>query len=140
MGNGNPSVSRGRNGRANSGHNLKWNPVLGQLQGLLTAPAKDEGVAAFEPDHSFSGGATVDQEPIDLLLGQRLPPPRFAYEDPFRRLRGRLEQRGIQQTVVDYYVRLLQAAKPFNRNQAWVARARAHQIDFTSQRPTFHIS
>ncbi len=43
--------------------------MLGQGQGFLTAPAKDEGVAPFEADHHLAGAGPVHQQPVDLVLG-----------------------------------------------------------------------
>ena len=55
-------------GRGDARHQCVGDARSGQSQRLLSASAKDEGVAALEPDDTFPFPCLLNEQLIDVLL------------------------------------------------------------------------
>ena len=54
--------------RRNAGHHLERDARRGQQLRLLAAPAKHEGIAAFEAHHAFAFARFGQQQRVQLIL------------------------------------------------------------------------
>ena len=63
-----PAASGCRHRGGHARHDLDGNPGSRQHEHLFRAPAKHEGVSAFQADDSFALASRADHEPIDRVL------------------------------------------------------------------------
>ena len=102
-----------------------------ERQRLLAPAAEDERVAALEPHHPLSRRAVLDQQRADLLLRHQVVAAPLARVD-HQRVRPRVLQQLLgDEPVVHNDVGRPQQRQPLGRNEAGVARTRAHQRDFS---------
>src|SRR5229473_5153143 len=117
MGNGNARVSRYRNGRTHTRHNLKRDASCSQSQSLLTTSPKDERVAPFQTHHQASLVRIRDEQGIDLLLFHGVT-SRFLANKHSPGLRRRfLKEKRTNQAIVDHDISRTKAAQALERNQ-----------------------
>jgi hypothetical protein len=81
--NGNSCVSRPRDGRCDSRHNLEWDTRIGDDLRLLSASTKHEGISALQPNNLLSFARFLDQQRINFLLVDLRVARRFADIDNF---------------------------------------------------------
>src|SRR5581483_11509726 len=77
-------IGRTARGCGDSGADLKRNSALGQKLDLLTASAKDEGIAALQPQDTLAFPCKARQQLADLVLRQGVVLRSLADIDPFR--------------------------------------------------------
>ena len=68
MGQRDPRVGGAAGGGGDAWHNREGDPRLAEGLQLLSAAAKDKGIAAFQPDHASSFLRFAQQDLVDLLL------------------------------------------------------------------------
>jgi hypothetical protein len=78
--------------------------------------------------------AVVDEQRIDLRLGQGMPAGLLAGVDAFGPRRRKGEQFRIDEIIIDDDVRGRQTVAPLERQQARIARPGADEIDFAQRR------
>jgi len=100
MGERDPRVSRHRNGRAHSRHDLEGDAGIGQRFGLFAAATEYKRIAALQTDDIMAEASLRDENAVDLFLRDVVSPGALADED-FNRLGARLiEERRIDQLIV----------------------------------------
>ena len=72
VGHRNAAVGGHRQGGGDPRHHLEGHLMLGQQLQLLTAPAKEKGVAALEAHHVGAPQGLPQENLVDLLLGHRV--------------------------------------------------------------------
>ena len=132
MGNGDTSVGGGGDGRGHAGHNLEGDAGSGESLSLLTTAAEHEGIAALESHDGFTGESLGDEQVVDFGLAQGLAPALLADEDRFG-IGRQLQQRRIQEAVVDDYVGHTQHMLALASEEPGVAGAGADQVDLANR-------
>ena len=79
-------------------------PAGGKRQRLLGPAPEDQRVSTLEPDHATPRSRMVDQELVDLVLGQRAMTDRLAGADPHGLGRRQIEQARTGQMVVHDHI------------------------------------
>ena len=79
LGHGNAAAGRHRQSRADPGNHLIGDSGLLQGQGLLAAPAKEEGVASLQPRHRAVPQGLLNQQAVDFLLRHGVMPCPLAH-------------------------------------------------------------
>jgi len=121
----NPGVGRDRIAGADAGNNLEGDARRRNVLGLFAASAEYKRIAPFEPAHLLALPGALDQELVDLLLGQALRSVHPHVDNLGSRLGFEQEFR-IRQVVVDHHVGAAQNGRPLERQQPRVSRPCAH--------------
>ena len=69
MGDGDAGIGGRGDGGGHAGHDLEGHTRRDQRFGLLAAAAENEGIAALQADHDLPREAALDQQGVDLGLG-----------------------------------------------------------------------
>ena len=109
------------------GHDLDGDARGEAGQGLLAAAAEHERVAALEPHDAAAGLGVLDEQPVDLVLGQRVVAGGLADVDDDDRRVELVQQRARGEPVDEHDVGLGEQPAAAGRDQAGVARAAADQ-------------
>ncbi len=120
---------RDRDSRGYARDDFARDAVPAKRESFLATAREDEGIAALEPHHALALASQSRQQRIDLFLGHRVSPRRFAHVVKLDAIRE-IERNGRDgEPVVDDGVRVAQAAQPRDGEQARIAGARADQRD-----------
>ncbi len=91
--------------------------------------AEDERIAALEPDHRAPQAGVLDQARVDRILWQAVAAGALAREEAERAGRRLVEERRVDEPVVDDHVGGPQPLEPPHGHEAGIARARADEVD-----------
>jgi hypothetical protein len=122
-------VGGDRHRGAHPGHDLERDPGLREGQRLLAAPAEHERVAALQAHHEPTGAGVLDQERVDPGLRQAVGARVLAREDAEGARRRLVEQRRVDQAIVDDHARSAEDLDPAHGHEARIARPRSDQVD-----------
>ncbi len=125
----NPGVGGHRHRGADPRHDLERHAGLRESQRLLAPTSEHERVAPLEADHEAAALGLLDQQRVDLRLGQAVRPRVLAREDPERAGWRLVEQHRVDQTIVDDHPGAPQHLEPAHRHEAGIAGPGADQID-----------
>src|SRR5207247_9064730 len=95
----------------------------------VPAPAENERIPALEPDHEAPGQGVVDEERIDRGLRRAVRAHALARVDQERPRRRFVEQRRIDEPIVDDDLRFPEALERAHGEESRVARTRAPEAD-----------
>ena len=90
-------------------------------------------IPALQPHHPSPTPGVLDQQRVDVLLRKRVVARRLAHIDAQGMWRGFVEERRIEQAVVENHIRLPKQALAPDGEKPWVARARADERDSTAR-------
>ena len=124
-------TGRGK-GRRHARHDFVGNSRRREDLDLLAAAAEKIGIAALEAHDHLALPGCGDHAAVDFLLEHLPAAVRMPEADPFRRWRRMLEQRGIDQIVVEHQVGLGQALRAADGDQAGIAGPGPDQADFSA--------
>ena len=136
MRHGNPDRRRHRNRRGDARNNRAGNAARQQVLSLFAAAAEDERIPALEPHDPRVHQRLLRKQRVDLVLRQRVVTACLAHINQFASRLGSLQQRVIDQTVVDDHIRRLQGLKSLHRDKPGISRPCAHQCHFARKLPT----
>ena len=119
----------GAEGSGDAGNDFNGNTSSDQLIHLLAAPAKNEGVAAFEANDKFAFECLIDEQLADILLRHGVLAGHFADENTLGGGRDEIKNAVADEVVVDDDFSLLQQARAFECDQLGVAGASTDQGD-----------
>ena len=131
MGRRDSGVRGSRQGAGDTRHDFKIDSGLDARFGLLTAPAKQKRISAFETNDDFVPSGLLDQQRVDPVLRHRMLAGEFSDRYDFGFGSGQLQQLGRNQVIVKNDVGLTDQPVALERNQLGVTRTRAHKIDFS---------
>src|SRR5207342_627125 len=94
---------------------------------LLAAASEHERVAALEAHHPASGLSVLDEQPVDLLLRQRVVPGGLAHVDHEHRRVEVVDQGPRRQPVDEHDVSLGEQSTAADADQTRVARTATYQ-------------
>ena len=114
--------------------NLKRHALVGERFDLLAAASEHEGIAALQPQHALALSGEADQHLADLALRRGVISRAFADIDALRLPRYEVEDRGIDEPVIEHDVGLLHQAQRAERQEIGIAGAGAHEIDLAHPR------
>lgn len=116
--------------RGDAGHDLVRHVVRAQVFQLFAAASEDEGVAAFQAHHAPAGARLGQHEGVDARLGGVVVfAGQLAHGHAFSVAARQRQHALADQAVVQDDVGFIERAQRLERQQAGVARARAHQHD-----------
>ena len=124
-------VSTDSRRRGHPGDNLERNPGGFQRRHFLPATTENEGVATFQTHHMQALAGETDQQFIDAILRQGMPPGLLAGIHRTRRRRNERNHLIADQIVVHHRLCLADQAIGAQREQFRVTRPSTHQTDFT---------
>jgi hypothetical protein len=129
MGDRNAGVSQAADPRRDARHDAEGNAVIDQGQGFLAATAKDERIAALQPQHTLPFPRQLHQTQRDVgLLGRGLATALAGiFEDGAGT--GEVENGFVDQRVIDDDIRRAQRLDGEQSEEAGIARAGAGQPD-----------
>ena len=119
-------------GGSNPRHHLKVDAFRHDQVNFLTAAAKDKGVSPFQPAHFLTLFGVMDQQFVDIVLGQGVFVPRLAHVNQFRIPPRQIHDALSHQTVIEDHIGFLQQAQGAESKQVRVAGTGAHQVDLTT--------
>ena len=114
--------------------NLKRHALVGERFDLLAAASEHEGIAALQPQYALALSGEADQHLADLALRRGVVSRTFADIDALRLPRYEVEDRGIDEPVIEHDVGLLHQAQRAERQEIGIAGAGAHEIDLAHPR------
>ncbi len=101
MRDGDPVVGRHGKSAGDARHDLIGDAVFREELQLLSAAAKDKGIAALEPDDLFPLQGMIQQSSADILLHHQVVSGPLSDVDLFGRLRDQGQDLVADQGVVD---------------------------------------
>lgn len=116
-------------GGGNTRHHLEGDACCLESQRLLTAPAKDKGVASLEPGHPQALFGQFHQSLRNLLLGSGMTAQPLAHVDAPGLGRSSLKQLVSNEIIVDHCIALAQQFQSTQSDQVGLAAACADEID-----------
>ena len=125
----NARVIRRRHDGRNAGHDFERDFFRRELLGFLAAATENERVAALEPHDGFALAGAGEHEFGELFLREAAVALVVAARNDFGGRRGEPQQFGIDQHVADDHFGEPEQFRAAQREQAGVARPRAHQIN-----------
>ena len=123
--------------RGDARHDLEFDAVFTQVQGLFTATTEDEGVTTLEA-HDLAwcpaiGHAQLHQQSVDLVLRDTVAAGGLAHRDAQHALGDKFEDGGRYQAIEHHHVGSLQQSQCLHRQQVRITRACPNQKDFASR-------
>ena len=104
----NPIVSRNRNRRCHSGHDLIRDSILRKKFQFLPASSKEKGISTFKPYHFISFFSFFQKNLINILLHHCMVICSFTYINQSGMLRNPCKYSLTHQAVIYHYICLLQ--------------------------------
>ena len=129
MGQGHTGVGGRRTGAGHAGHHLELHTGRGERRALFAAATEHERVAALQAHDDRVVLPAVDEQRVDVVLGDRRVPGRFTDVDAFRARGRHVQERRGRQPVVDDDLGAFEQFFAPHRDEAGVARARADEKD-----------
>ena len=123
-GQGNAGLRSGDTGRGDSGNDLVADASLAQRLQLLLEPAKNAGIARFQPHHTDASRGIVDQQAVDVVLLGRGPPCPLPDRDEIGAGPGQIEDRTGGEVVIEHDVGIAQPRGTFEREKLRDRRGR----------------
>lgn len=123
MGQWNAGVSGAAAGGGDAGDDLEGDALLHQCFDLLAAAAEDEGIAPLEPHHALAFAGQPDQQPVDLVLRQRVLAARLAGVDARGIDARQAHDIGRYEAVVDDDIGFLERSQSLEGKQIRIAGA-----------------
>ncbi len=131
---------RYRHRRGDTRHDLPADSRAPERLNLLAAPPEHEGIATLQPHHRLASPAALHEQGIDLGLAPRparrrrhsgcdRPARALPRVDPFGPRGGKLQDRRVDQAVVNHDVGDRQELGSPAGQEPGVPRAGAHQVD-----------
>ncbi|MNE36016.1 hypothetical protein D3C80_1298090 [compost metagenome] len=130
VGQGDPGIGAAAGGGSDARYHLTIDAVLQEEVEFFGAPAEDERVAALEPHHPLALGRQVDQQLVDLCLGQAVVAADLANVMAAASGRDQGQQFTADQAVIDHGIGLHQQAPGAQGEQARIAGPGTDQGDF----------
>ncbi len=129
VGQGDEGTGGAPQGRGDARHQLGLDAVAGQVQRLLAAPAKHQGVPSLETHHPLACAGQGQQQGVDLLLGRARLPAALAHVEAGRPPGNTGQDLAPHQAVIDHHLRRLQTLQGAQGQQLEGAGPRSHQTD-----------
>jgi hypothetical protein len=85
-----------------AGYDFEGDAGGGEVLGFLATAAEDEGIATFQADDVSAGAGMVDEELVDLGLGEDVVVATFSGQNDFGGGGGKTQQGGIEKGVMDH--------------------------------------
>ena len=125
----NAGTGRYGKGRRHPGNHLVGNPGGPQCFGLLSAAAKEKGIAALQAHHPFPFPGFFHQEPLDFSLREGVISCFFPHRDFFTGFRAKRQNRSAHQMIVSDHIRLSERLPSPHGKQAQIAGTGPYQCD-----------
>ena len=122
------SVGGAADGGGDAGHDFEGDAGFGEFGGFFASTPENHGVAAFESADGLSFEGFLNDEGVDLVLGDGVVFGALASKDFFATRLGPVEEFGATEGVVDEDVAGLDALFGFDGGQSDVTRASADEI------------
>ena len=127
----NTGVGSTTTGGGNARHHLEVDALSHDQVNFFATPAEDERVPALQTAYFLALFSVMNQQFIDVVLGQRVFIAGLAHVHQLRIPAGKIHDALAHQAVVQDHVGFLQQAQRPERQQVRVTGARPHQVNFT---------
>ncbi|MNH19401.1 hypothetical protein D3C79_791350 [compost metagenome] len=112
-------------------HHLERNACGGCHLQLFATATKDKGITPLQAHHAFALLRQLHQQTVGFLLNHRVRPSAFTHADAFGVATHQIQDFIANQMVIQHHIGLLHYLQPAQGQQPDVARAGAHQRNFT---------
>lgn len=131
VGQGNTGVRGYCRCRGHARHDFKGYMIINQFFRFLAAPTEDERVSALEPGHNLSLIRPLDDQRVDLVLGQSVFAALLAYVNQLRVRPALFKETLVRKIVIDNHIGLSYTVKTLYRYQSRIPGSRADEIYFS---------
>ena len=128
VGDGDAGIGRAADGGGDAGHDFEGDSGFREFGCFFAAASKNHGVAALESADGFALERLLDNEGVDLVLGNGVVFGALASKDFFAAGLGPVEEFGATEGVVDEDVASLDALLGFESGETDVSGASADEI------------